>query len=527
VINSLEKRWMITQSPLMEPRCAPHPGGEAILSPAALDFIARLHGLFEGRRRELLGARRWRRACIAAGDLPDFAARRAESWQVPAAPKDLVDRRVELTGPVGRKMMVNALNSGASVFMADFEDATSPTWANMVEGQRNLRDAYRRTLSVDEGGRRYRLEDDLATLVVRPRGWHLEERHVEIEGRPVSASLFDVGLALFHNARQALDNGSGPYFYLPKLEGGSEARLWHDVFVAAEDALALDRGSIRATVLIESIHAAFEMDEILGELGEHATGLNAGRWDYMFSIIKAFASNPMFVLPDRADVTMTTPFMRAYTELLVATCHRRGAHAIGGMSAFIPSRRNPAATASALAMVEQDKRREATDGFDGTWVAHPDLIPKARAEFDTVLGGRLNQLDRRDDGVRITAADLLTIDRSAGGITEHGLRLNIDVSLRYLSAWLSGTGAVAIHDLMEDTATAEISRSQVWQWIRHGHFSREHVVDVLDEVTAELTDLPRLADARAVFDRVAIQRDFVEFLTLPAYPLLHREENIR
>jgi malate synthase len=509
-------------------RAAPYPGGEAVLSPPALDLVARLHRELDGERRRLLATRRWRRACLAAGERPDFPAAstavRQGRWQVPPAPKDLLDRRVELTGPVDRKRLLNGLASGACVFMADFEDATSPTWANIVEGQRNVRDAYRRTIALDEGERSYRLPEETATLVVRPRGWHLTERHVEVDGRPVSASLFDVGLDLFHNAREALDQGSGPYLYLPKLESAAEAALWHDVFVLAEDALGLDRGTIRATVLVETVQAAFEMDEILHALGEHATALNAGRWDYLFSFTKAFADDPAFVLPDRADVTMTAPFMRAYTDLLVATCHRRGAHAIGGMAAFVPNRRDPAAAAAAFEGVDRDKQREAADGFDGTWVAHPDLVPVARAAFDAVLGDRPNQLDRQRTEVSVTAAELLAVDRTPGQVTEAGLRANVDVALRYLSAWLSGTGAIAIHDLMEDAATAEICRGQVWQWVRHGRFDRPHVEAVLAGAAAELAELPRIADARALFERLALSGDFVEFLTLPAYDLLERED---
>ena len=507
----------------------PHPDAPTVLTPEALAFVADLQRRFGPRRRELLAARVERQARLAAGERPDFlpetAEVRAGDWQVAPPPKDLLDRRVEITGPVDRKMMINALNSGASVFMADFEDATSPTWANLVNGQFNLRDAYRGTISLEQGGKRYDLADEIATLVVRPRGWHLPEAHVLVDGEPMSASLFDAGLALFHNAREALDRGTGPYLYLPKLESHLEARLWNDVFTHAEQALGLEHGSIRATVLIETILAAFEMDEILYELRDHSAGLNAGRWDYVFSVTKKLKSDPAFVLPDRARVTMTAPFMRAYTELLVATCHRRGAHAIGGMSAFIPNRRNPEVTERALAQVTADKQREAGDGFDGTWVAHPDLVAVARAEFDAVLGDRPNQLERQRPDVHMTAADLLAVDKTEGEVTPAGLRTNVEIGLRYLSSWLTGVGAAAIHDLMEDAATAEISRGQVWQWLHHGRFDRAEIDTVLDELTTELADLPRIDDARGVFERVALGDDFPEFLTLVAYELLDPTTN--
>ncbi len=503
---------------------APHPAAGTVLSAEAVDFVVDLQRRFGQRRLDLLADRGDRQAGIDAGQRPDFLAAtadvRAGDWQVAPPPKDLLDRRVEITGPVERKMMINALNSGASVFMADFEDATSPTWANVVTGQANLRDAYRRTISLEQDGKRYELADETATLVVRPRGWHLPERHMTVDGQPVSASLFDAGLALFHNGREALDRGSGPYLYLPKLEGHLEARLWNDVFTYCERALGLEHGSIRATVLIETILAAFEMDEILYELRDHSAGLNAGRWDYVFSVTKKFRTDPSFVLPDRASVTMTAPFMRAYTELLVATCHKRGAHAIGGMSAFIPNRRNPEVTERALAQVRADKEREAGDGFDGTWVAHPDLVAVARQEFDAVLGQRPNQVERQRPDVSVTAIDLLAVDRTAGEVTIDGLRTNVEIGLRYLSAWLSGVGAAAIHDLMEDAATAEISRGQVWQWLHHGRFTRRQIDTVLDELATELADLPRLDEARQVFERVALGDDFPEFLTLVAYAFL-------
>ena len=518
---------------------APHTRAEQILRPDAVQFLVTLHQRFEGRRQELLRARQERQARFDAGERPDFLAEtadlRAGAWQVPEAPKALSDRRVEITGPVERKMMINALNSGAKVFMADFEDANSPTWDNVMEGQANCRDAVRRTLEVNAGGKSYRLkaDDELATLVVRPRGWHLTEKHFTVAGERISASLFDFGLYVFHNGRESLERGFGPYFYLPKLENHLEARLWNDVMFAAEDLLGLDRGSIRATVLIETITAAFEMEEILYELRDHITGLNAGRWDYIFSVAKRFHTDPDFVLPDRSLVTMTTSFMRGYTELLVKACHLRGAHAIGGMSAFIPNRRNPEVTEAALAKVTEDKQREATDGFDGTWVAHPDLVATAMAEFDAVLGDRPNQIDRQRPEVQVGPGRLLTVERPRDGITVAGLRTNIDVGLRYLASWLSGTGAAAIHDLMEDAATAEISRAQVWQWVHHDIcFQDPHecvtpelVRRLLDEAQQELEaantfPAETLKQARGVFEQVSLSDEFVTFLTLPAYELL-------
>ena len=516
-----------------------HPDGAEVLSRGAIAFVVALDQEFGTRRRLLLRARAERQLRLDAGERPDFLAAtasvRAGSWKVAPAPKDLLDRRVEITGPVERKMMINALNSGAKVFMADFEDANSPTWSNVVRGQVNLRDAVHRTISVDQGDKSYRLHDDTATLVVRPRGLHLHDKHVQVDGHPISASLLDFGLAFFHNAREALDRGTGPYFYLPKLESHLEARLWNDVFCFAQDRLGIDRGSIRATVLIETILAAFEMDEILYELRDHSGGLNAGRWDYIFSIAKKFAQHASMVLPDRADITMTTPFMRAYAELLVKTCHKRGAHAIGGMAAFIPNRHDPAVTAVAIAKVHTDKKREAADGCDGTWVAHPDLVPVAMQEFDAVLGTRPNQLDRQRPDVLIDAGDLLAVDTSGGAVTEGGVRLNVDVGLRYLEAWLSGTGAAAIHNLMEDAATAEISRAQLWQWVRHGVRTAEgSVVDaamvrrvIADELAARRDELgadkfaaSNFEAARAVFEQVTLGEHFVDFLTVPAYERL-------
>jgi malate synthase len=439
-------------------------------------------------------------------------------WRVAAAPPDLLDRRVEITGPVDRKMVINALNSGARMFMADFEDSNSPTWWNCVEGQANLIDAVDRTISLDTGAKQYSLQDQTATLLVRPRGWHLQERHLLVDGEPVSASLFDFGLYLFHCGQRQLDAGSGPYFYLPKLESHLEARLWNEVFLFAQEHVSIPRGTIRATVLIETILAAFEMEELLYELREHSAGLNAGRWDYMFSIIKKFSERPEFVLPDRPLVTMSVPFMRAYTELLVKTCHRRGAHAIGGMAAFIPSRRDPEVNELALTNVREDKLREAGDGFDGTWVAHPDLVPVALAVFDDVLGERPNQIGRQRDDVSVTAADLRDVAATPGEVTEEGVRLNISVGIQYMSSWLNGVGAAAINNLMEDAATAEISRSQIWQWVHHGRVSRERVLELVGE---ELEKLGPGYDAAAeLFAEVALTDEFAEFLTLPAYERL-------
>jgi len=495
-----------------------------ILTPDALGFVASLEREFGDRRHELLTRRAERQERIRSGERPDFlsetAAVRAGDWRVDPVPGGLADRRCEITGPVERKMMINALNSGARVFMADFEDANSPTWANVVGGQQNLTDAIERTISVETGEKTYRLNDEIAVLLVRPRGWHLLEKHVELDGKPVSASLFDFGVYFQRNAERLLERGSGPYFYLPKLESHLEARLWNDAFLLAQEQLGLPRGTIRATVLVETILAAFEMDEILYELREHSAGLNAGRWDYIFSVIKKFSERDDFVLPDRAQVTMTVPFMRAYTELLVRTCHARGAHAIGGMAAFIPSRRDPEVNEIALERVREDKVRESGDGFDGTWVAHPDLVPTALEPFDAVLGERPNQLERLREDVSVGAADLLDVAATPGEITPAGVRTNVSVGIRYLAAWLSGVGAAAIDNLMEDAATAEISRGQVWQWVRHGRVSREDVERTIAEVVAELPAEPVYADARALFERLALADEFGEFLTLPAYERL-------
>src|SRR5262245_47382388 len=506
-----------------------------VLTPEALAFVAELQRGFGGRRRELLERRVARQRELDAGRFPDFLPETREiregDWRVGPVPAPLQDRRVEITGPTDRKMVINALNSGARMFMADFEDANSPTWENMVGGQANLTDAIERRIELETPEKTYRLNDETATLLVRPRGWHLPERHAVVDGEAVSASLFDFGLYLFHNGRRLLERGSGPFLYVPKLESHLEARLWNDVFTFTEQRLDLPHGSIRATVLIETILAAFEMDEILWELRDHSAGLNAGRWDYMFSIIKKFREHPEFVLPDRNRVTMTVPFMRAYTELLVKTCHQRGAHAMGGMAAFIPSRRDPEVNAVALAKVRDDKTREAGDGFDGSWVAHPDLVPICKEVFDSVLGARPNQLDKQRPEVNVSAEDLLAISKTPGGITEAGLRSNISVALQYLATWLGGNGAVAIFNLMEDAATAEISRSQIWQWIHNDVIlddgplvTRDVVERMIDEELVKIRDqagdafdAARYGQAVALFTEVALADTFAEFLTLPAY----------
>jgi len=507
-----------------------------VLTPEALNFVASLQREFGARREQLLRAREERQARIDSGEMPDYLAStksvRESEWRVAPAPKDLQDRRVEITGPTDRKMLINALNSGARVFMADFEDANSPTWSNLVEGQVNLIEAIERTLTfTSPEGKEYQLNEKVATLVVRPRGWHLDERHVLAGGKPISGSLFDFGLYFFHNAKRLLGKGSGPYFYLPKLESHLEARLWNDVFNFAQDALGIPRGTIRATVLIETILAAFEMEEILYELRDHSSGLNAGRWDYIFSIIKKFRNRPDFVLPDRAQVTMTVPFMRAYTLLLVKTCHKRGAHAMGGMAAFIPSRRDAEVNRVAMAKVKEDKDREAGDGFDGTWVAHPDLVDIATEAFDRVLGDSPNQLDRQRPDVQVTAGQLSDVRVPGGTITEGGLRLDVSVGIQYIESWMRGVGAAAINNLMEDVATAEISRSQVWQWCRHAarlaegasvtaDLVREIADDEMTSLRAkhgeELWKKGRFSEARQVFEEVALAEEFPEFLTLVA-----------
>jgi malate synthase len=497
---------------------------DEVLTSDALEFAAGLHRMFNTRRAELLETREERQRRIAAGELPDFLPEtrevRESEWRVAPVPPDLQDRRVEITGPVERKMMINALNSGARCFMADFEDANSPTWENCVDGQLNLADAIDRTIELTTPEKECRLNKETAVLIVRPRGWHLYERHVTVDGEPISASLFDFGVYFFNCAQRLLESGSGPYFYLPKLESHLEARLWNDVFVAAQEQLGLERGTIKATVLIETILAAFEMDEILYELRDHSAGLNAGRWDYIFSIIKKFRDRPEFVLPDRAQVTMTVPFMRAYTELLVRTCHARDAHAMGGMAAFVPSRKDPEVNEIAIAKVREDKEREAGDGFDGTWVAHPDLVPVATEVFDAVLGERPNQVDRRREDVQVEMGDLLDIRVPGGEITGEGVHNNVSVGLQYLESWLRGVGAAAINNLMEDAATAEISRAQLWQWIRHGKIERGQVRELEDSELAGFPAEGRWDDARALLDQVALGEEFVEFLTLPAYDYL-------
>ncbi len=511
------------------------PDAERILTTEALDLVARLQRELGPRRRELLARRRERREALAAGTpldyLPETAAIRDGDWRVAEAPADLIDRRVEITGPAEPKMLINALNSGARVFMADIEDALSPTWANVLGAQTTVLDAVRGEVDfTSPEGKRYALNEETATLVVRHRGWHLEQAHVTVDGEPVSASLFDFGLHLANAGRAALERGAGPclgpYYYLPKLESHLEARLWNDAFVLGQEALGIPVGTIRATVLIETIWAAFEMEEILHELRDHAAGLNAGRWDYIFSLIKAFREQPDMVLPDRSQVTMAVPFMRAYTQALVRACHRRGAHAIGGMSAFIPNRREPEVTAVALAKVREDKEREAGDGFDGTWVAHPDLVPVAREVFDATLGERPNQKDRLREDAVATAAALTDPSVPGGAVTEDGVRLNISVALQYLDNWLRGNGAAAINNLMEDVATAEISRSQLWQWrVNSAPLADEGVVDVglLHRLMAE--ELERLGGretghlgtAAELLYGLVMRDDFADFLTLEAY----------
>jgi malate synthase len=509
-----------------------------ILTTEAIELVASLHRRFDGRRRELLAARAERAARLDGGEEPDFLPETAhirddKSWRVAPAPPDLLDRRVEITGPVERKMIINALNSGAKVFMSDFEDSNTPTWANTIQGQINLRDAVNGTISfTSPDGKEYRLGETLATLLVRPRGWHLLEKHILVDGDPVSAGIFDFALYLFHNAGTLLDKGSGPYFYLPKMESHLEARLWNEIITAAQEAIGVPYGSVRATVLIETILAAFEMDEILYELRDHSGGLNCGRWDYIFSVIKKFRTRPDFVLADRALVTMTTHFMRSYSLLAIKTCHARDAHAIGGMAAQIPIKNDPEANEEALAKVRADKEREANDGHDGTWVAHPGLVPIALEAFDAVMPGP-NQIHRKREDVTITAKDLLTFV-PAGPITEAGLRTNISVGIQYLGAWLSGLGCVPINNLMEDAATAEISRSQVWQWIHspRGVLDDGRKVDVELFRTILAEELEKIHDkygeanaeyfdrAAKLFDEISTSEDFVEFLTLPAYEMI-------
>lgn len=508
-----------------------------ILTPSALAFVAELHRRFDRTRRELLARRVARQREFAAGILPDFLPEtrliREKPWTVAPLPADLLDRRVEITGPVERKMIINALNSGAKVFMADLEDSNAPTWANVIGGQINLRDAVRRTISLSTPTKEYRLNAEIATLIVRPRGWHLLEKHVLVDGEPISAALFDFGLYFFHNAHELLARGSGPYFYLPKLESHLEARLWNDVFGIAQWSLKIPKGSIKATVLIETLPASFELNEILYELREHSAGLNCGRWDYIFSYIKRLGLNPNFRLPDRAQVTMTVPFMAAYSQLVIQTCHRRGVHAIGGMAAQIPIKNDPEANEAALEKVRQDKVREAKNGHDGTWVAHPGLVPVALAVFDELMPNA-NQIERKREDVRVTAADL--VQAPEGTITEAGLRLNIDVAIRYLEAWLGGNGCVPIYNLMEDAATAEISRAQVWQWLHTSGTTLEDghpiTLELYRTLITDQVALMRKAvgeerftqghyeQAARLFDRLVTSKEFTEFLTLPAYEQL-------
>ncbi len=508
------------------------PAFAEILTPDALAFVAQLHRQFEPRRRALLAARADRAKRLDAGERPDFLPETAHirndpSWRVAPLPKALECRRVEITGPVEAKMVINAFNSGADSYMTDFEDSNAPSWDNQIQGQINLKRAIRRELTLEQNGKLYKLNDKIATLQVRPRGWHLDEKHVTVDGERVSGGIFDFALFFFHNAKEQIARGAGPFFYLPKMESHLEARLWNDIFCVAQDTLGIPRGTIKATVLIETILAAFEMEEILFELREHSAGLNAGRWDYIFSCIKKFKLDRNFCLADRAKVTMTSPFMRAYALLLLKTCHKRGAPAIGGMSALIPIKNDPEKNAIAMQGIVNDKRRDATDGYDGGWVAHPGLVEPAMAEFVAVLGDRPNQWEKQRDDVTVTAADLLNFQPETP-ITEAGLRMNINVGIHYLGAWLAGNGCVPIHNLMEDAATAEISRSQVWQWIR----SPKGVLEDGRKVTAELVralvpeELAKVKATGAVgkFDRAAeiftqmsTQETFAEFLTLPLY----------
>ncbi|MFZ0090196.1 MAG: malate synthase A [Solirubrobacteraceae bacterium] len=524
----------------LELRGPSDPAFDEILTPDALEFVAELETEFGGRRRELLEARERRRARLAAGESlgfrEDTASVRDGDWTVAPVPDALAQRWVEITGPTDRKLVINALNSGADGFMADFEDANSPTWRNMVLGHVNLRDAIDETITYDgSDGSHYELSENPATLLVRPRGWHLPERHLLVGGEPISAALFDFGMYFFHSGPRLLAHGLAPFFYLPKLESHLEARLWNDVFCRAQDIVGLERGTIKATVLIETLPAAFEMDEILYELRDHSAGLNAGRWDYIFSSIKCFPDRREMVLPDRGDVKMTVPFMHAYTELLAATCHRRGAHAMGGMAALIPSRRDEAANEKALEGVREDKEREVKQGYDGTWVAHPDLVATAREVFARGLDGAPNQVGRRRDDVSVTAEQLLDLAATPGEITEAGLRGNVNVGFQYVSFWLGGHGAAAINSLMEDAATAEISRSQIWQWVHHAveltdgrTVTAELVRHLLDEETAKIRQAVgdetwqagRPDETRAIFERVALEEPLLQFLTLEAYDYL-------
>ena len=539
-ITPFEGNLFVESIPMSEIQITEHPRRDQAFTPDATDFIANLVREFRDERNELLDARKVRQADFESGLRPDFPEEtksiREDNWQVSPPPEEIADRRVEITGPTERKMMINALNSGARVFMADCEDSSTPTWENVLEGHINILDAFRRELALETGEKKYRLNEEIATLFIRPRGWHLSEKNVVIDGLSAPASLIDFGLVIFHNAQSVIQKGNGPYFYLPKLESYKEARLWNKVFCYAQETLGIPHGSIRATVLIETILAAFEMDEILYELKDHSAGLNAGRWDYIFSVAKKFSSDPAFVLPDRSDVTMTVPFMRAYTELMVATCHKRGAHAIGGMSAFIPNRRDPEVTEEALEKVAADKSREATDGCDGTWVAHPDLVEIAIEEFNKVLQNRPNQIDRLREDVSVSAQDLLSIDQTGGAITLEGLRINVEIGLRYIASWLAGTGAAAINNLMEAAATAEISRAQVWQWVKHKKdldngqtvttdlvktIIQQEIAAIEEDMGTDLFNTFPFDQARKVFEEVALADEFVDFLTLPAYEIIN------
>jgi malate synthase len=504
------------------------PESASVLTKEALAFVGQLQEKFGPTRKKLLQRRKERDAEVAAGKaygfLPETKGVRDGSWKVAPTPADLQKRHVEITGPVERKMMINALNSGADVFMPDFEDSLSPTWENVVRGQANLSEAVRRTLSFSSPeGKQYRLNEKIATMIVRPRGWHLNEKHAKQGGEEVSGSLWDFGLAFFHNARALIERGSGPYYYLPKMESHLEARLWNDVFVYAQDRLGIPRGTIRATVLIETLPAAFEMEEILYELREHMSGLNAGRWDYLFSAIKKLRNKKGMEIPDRGQLTMTVPFMRAYTELLIHTCHKRGAHAMGGMAPFIPSRKNPEINEAALTKSREDKMREATDGCDGTWVAHPDLVPLAKEVFDKALGGKANQKERLREEVRVSAEQLQDVRVPGGKVTEAGVRNNISVALQYLASWLSGNGAAAIYNLMEDAATAEISRAQLWFQVHRGaklDDGRTLTADIYRKITDEemgKLSMPHSKEARQILDSLVLPDSFEDFLTLPAY----------
>ncbi|HET8772234.1 MAG TPA: malate synthase A [Thermoanaerobaculia bacterium] len=509
------------------------PEWDAVLSDEALGFVAMLHNEFNARRLELLAAREARKQRLDAGELPDFLSEtreiRESEWTVAPIPDDLRDRRVEITGPVDRKMIINALNSGANVFMADFEDANSPTWENCIQGQLNLIDAVRRTIAFESGGKQYKLNDRTATLLVRPRGWHLDEEHVTVDGVPVSASLFDFGLYFFHNAKELLARGTGPYFYLPKMESHLEARLWNDVFVLAQQFLGIPVGTIRATVLIETILAAFEMHEILWELRDHSAGLNCGRWDYIFSFIKKFRARRDFITPDRGSITMDKAFLAAYVDLLIRTCHQRGIHAMGGMAAQIPIKGDDAANEAAFAKVRADKLREVKAGHDGTWVAHPGMVALAKEVFDEHMPAANQIAERRGQRAEVSAGELLELPE--GVITEKGLRQNVNVGILYLAAWLGGSGAVPLYNLMEDAATAEISRTQLWQWVHHGAKLEDgRVIDaalyqrIRDEELERIGGEPHVETAANLFDELILADELADFLTIPAYQELLRQE---